>query len=129
MLQFEQPDFIHVCHIGAHSGIVQPVARIVELAREAGVPVVVDMAQTLGHIDCIIDADVVYGTSRKWLAGPRGVGFVAVRKDSNLSIDLQSSDAYIAGITLTRVNQRQQSKFGYGDPAYYYGSYEKYYTS
>ena len=42
---------------------------------------------------------------------------------------LQGADAYIAGICLTRVNQRQQSKFGYGDPAYYYGSYEKYYTS
>jgi exopolysaccharide transport family protein len=58
----------------------------------------------------------------KWRSTPRKA------VESSLKV-LQASDAYIAGITLTRVNQRQQSKFGYGDPAYYYGSYEKYYTS
>jgi len=58
----------------------------------------------------------------KWRSTPRKA------VESSLKI-LQAADAYIAGITLTRVNQRQQSKFGYGDPAYYYGSYEKYYTS
>ncbi|WP_018178924.1 aminotransferase class V-fold PLP-dependent enzyme [Jongsikchunia kroppenstedtii] len=114
MLQFEQPDFIHVCHIGAHSATVQPVARVVELAREAGVPVVVDMAQTLGHLDCVIDADVVYGTSRKWLAGPRGVGFVAVRDDSKLSVNLQSSDAYIAGRLGLGVSLQEYHTLGAG---------------
>jgi len=58
----------------------------------------------------------------KWRSTPRKA------VESSLKI-LQAADAYVAGITLTRVNQRQQSKFGYGDPAYYYGSYEKYYTS
>jgi polysaccharide biosynthesis transport protein len=58
----------------------------------------------------------------KWRSTPRKA------VESSLKI-LQAADAYIAGITLTRVNQKQQSKFGYGDPAYYYGSYEKYYTS
>ncbi|NED66434.1 aminotransferase, partial [Streptomyces sp. SID10244] len=28
MLQFEQPDFIHICQIGSASGVVQPVTRI-----------------------------------------------------------------------------------------------------
>ena len=58
----------------------------------------------------------------KWRSTPRKA------VESSLKI-LQGADAYVAGIALTRVNQRQQSKFGYGDPAYYYGSYEKYYTS
>jgi capsular exopolysaccharide synthesis family protein len=58
----------------------------------------------------------------KWRSTPRKA------VESSLKV-LQGANAYIAGIALTRVNQRQQSKFGYGDPAYYYGSYEKYYTS
>jgi len=58
----------------------------------------------------------------KWRSTPRKA------VESSLKI-LQAADAYIAGVALTRVDQKQQSKFGYGDPAYYYGSYEKYYTS
>ncbi len=56
MLQFEQPDFIHICHIGSMSGVVQPVARIVEIAHAAQVPVVVDMAQSVGHVPTVTGA-------------------------------------------------------------------------
>jgi pyridoxal 5-phosphate dependent beta-lyase len=40
---------------------------------------VLDAAQSMGHVDTDLGADVVYGTSRKWLAGPRGVGILCVR--------------------------------------------------
>jgi pyridoxal 5-phosphate dependent beta-lyase len=39
------------------------------------------VAQALGQVDCAADADVMYCTSRKWIAGPRGVGMLAVRPD------------------------------------------------
>jgi pyridoxal 5-phosphate dependent beta-lyase len=39
---------------------------------------VVDAAQALGHIDCTYGADAMYAPSRKWLAGPRGVGVLTV---------------------------------------------------
>jgi pyridoxal 5-phosphate dependent beta-lyase len=42
------------------------------------VPVVLDAAQALGQIDCAVGADAVYSSSRKWMAGPRGVGFLGV---------------------------------------------------
>jgi hercynylcysteine S-oxide lyase len=42
-------------------------------------PLVVDAAQALGHIDCAVGADAIYSSSRKWLAGPRGVGMLAIR--------------------------------------------------
>jgi len=43
-------------------------------------PLIVDAAQALGQIDCAVGGvDVVYASSRKWLAGPRGVGVLAVR--------------------------------------------------
>ncbi|MFT3901524.1 MAG: aminotransferase class V-fold PLP-dependent enzyme [Gordonia sp. (in: high G+C Gram-positive bacteria)] len=102
MLQFEQPEFIHLCHIGSASGVVQPVAEIVEIAHAADVAVVVDMAQSVGHVATDTGADIVYGTSRKWLTGPRGVGFAAVRPDSRLRIDVADMEAgatagFIAG--------------------------------
>lgn len=97
MLQFEQPDFIHVCHIGSASGIVQPIAEIVRVAHFAGVPVVVDMAQSVGHVPTVTGADIVYGTSRKWLTGPRGVGFIAVRDDALRPVTVESSEPFVAG--------------------------------
>ena len=50
------------------------------MCRSAGVPLIVDAAQAFAHLDCAgIGADVVYSTSRKWTAGPRGVGWLAIR--------------------------------------------------
>jgi pyridoxal 5-phosphate dependent beta-lyase len=58
---------------------VQPVSEIVALCHAQGVPVVVDAAQSLGHVEAVSQADAVIATSRKWLTGPRGVGILAVR--------------------------------------------------
>lgn len=50
-------------------------------AGDFGLPLVVDAAQGLGHVDCAVGADVTYASSRKWIAGPRGVGVLAVRPE------------------------------------------------
>lgn len=78
LLATDPPAMVHLCAIASHRGVVQPVAQVVAACRAAGVPVVVDAAQALGPVDCRLDADAVYGTSRKWVTGPRGVGFLAV---------------------------------------------------
>jgi pyridoxal 5-phosphate dependent beta-lyase len=46
-----------------------------------GIPLAIDAAQALGHLDCAVGGDAVYSSSRKWMAGPRGVGMLAVRPD------------------------------------------------
>ncbi|RIS91661.1 aminotransferase class V-fold PLP-dependent enzyme, partial [Mycobacteroides abscessus] len=51
-LRREKIDLVHFTVVGSHRGTVQPAAEVVALARAAGVPVVVDAAQALGHIDC-----------------------------------------------------------------------------
>jgi pyridoxal 5-phosphate dependent beta-lyase len=79
LLAADPPRFVHLTHIGSHRGLLQPAAAVAALCREAGVHFVLDAAQSLGHADADIGADVVYGTSRKWLAGPRGVGVLCVR--------------------------------------------------
>jgi hercynylcysteine S-oxide lyase len=79
LLADDPPSFVHLTHIPSHRGVLQPAAEIAALCRAAGVPLVLDAAQSLGHTDTDLGADVVYGTSRKWLAGPRGVGFLCAR--------------------------------------------------
>jgi pyridoxal 5-phosphate dependent beta-lyase len=73
------PRFVHLTHVASHRGVAQPAAEVATLCRAAGVPLVVDAAQSLGHVDTDVGADAVYSTSRKWLAGPRGVGILCVR--------------------------------------------------
>lgn len=80
-LAADVPSLVHLTVVPSHRGIVQPLADIAETCREHGIPLVVDAAQGLGHVDCAVPADAIYGTSRKWLAGPRGVGVLAVHPD------------------------------------------------
>jgi hercynylcysteine S-oxide lyase len=77
-LEDDPPDLVHLTPLGSHRGVVQPLAMVAELCRQLGLPLVVDAAQALGHIDCAVGADVMYSSSRKWIAGPRGVGALAV---------------------------------------------------
>jgi hercynylcysteine S-oxide lyase len=80
-LDADRPDLVHLTAVASHRGVVQPLAMIAQLCVELGLPLVVDAAQALGQVDCAVGADVTYASSRKWIAGPRGVGFLAVRPD------------------------------------------------
>jgi hercynylcysteine S-oxide lyase len=81
LIAAEPPTLVHLTVVASHRGIVQPLHDMAALCREHDVPLVVDAAQGLGQVDCVVDADATYGTSRKWLAGPRGVGVLAVRPE------------------------------------------------
>lgn len=78
LLRAEPLSGVHVTQVASHRPLVQPAAELADLCRAAAVPLFVDAAQALGHVDTASGADVVYATSRKWLAGPRGVGVLAV---------------------------------------------------
>lgn len=80
-LQTDPPDVVHLTAVASHCGVVQPVSMVAQLCRELGLPLVVDAAQALGHVDCAVGADVTYSSSRKWIAGPRGVGMLGVRRE------------------------------------------------
>ncbi|BBX46848.1 ergothioneine biosynthesis PLP-dependent enzyme EgtE [Mycobacterium cookii] len=79
-LKADPPDLVHLTPVASHRGLVQPLAEIATLCAELGLPLVVDAAQALGQVDCAAGGfDAIYASSRKWLAGPRGVGVLAVR--------------------------------------------------
>lgn len=77
-LAAEPPDLVHLTAVASHRGVVQPIAAMSKLCADLGLPLIVDGAQALGHVDCAVGADAFYASSRKWVAGPRGVGVLAV---------------------------------------------------
>lgn len=60
-------------------GTEQPVSRVAEACRAAGVPLLVDAAQSLGWGRVEGDWSLLTGSAHKW-GGPAGVGLLAVRK-------------------------------------------------
>jgi hercynylcysteine S-oxide lyase len=80
-LSDDPPDLVHLTPVASHRGVVQPLAMVAQLCRELGLPLVVDAAQALGQVDSAVGPDAAYSSSRKWIAGPRGVGALAVRPE------------------------------------------------
>ncbi|MFI7409860.1 cysteine desulfurase/sulfurtransferase TusA family protein [Streptomyces sp. NPDC049627] len=60
-------------------GTEQPVAEVAAVCREAGVPLLVDAAQSLGWGRVEGGWSVLTGSAHKW-GGPSGVGLLVVRK-------------------------------------------------
>ncbi|MFJ8080674.1 cysteine desulfurase/sulfurtransferase TusA family protein [Streptomyces sp. NPDC096205] len=60
-------------------GTVQPVAEVAEVCRAAGVPLLVDAAQSLGWGPVEGEWSLLTGSAHKW-GGPSGVGLLVVRK-------------------------------------------------
>lgn len=76
----ERVRLVSLVHVPTNGGLVNPAEAVVEAAHEAGALVLLDACQSAGQVDLSsVDADIVTGTGRKWLRGPRGTGFLAVR--------------------------------------------------
>ena len=60
--------------VASQRGVAQPVQDVLD----RGIPLLLDVAQSLGQTEVPASCAAYVGTSRKWLCGPRGVAFTAV---------------------------------------------------
>ena len=96
-----RPRLATITHIPTSSGLIQPVEAIADVCAERDVPLLVDACQSVGqlHLDVSdLPCDFLSATGRKFLRGPRGIGFLYVsdraldRGWEPLFPDLRSAD-------------------------------------
>ncbi|HKW56835.1 MAG TPA: aminotransferase class V-fold PLP-dependent enzyme [Candidatus Acidoferrum sp.] len=90
-----------VTWVPTNSGLMQPVEALGEVAEEAGIPYLIDACQAVGEIPVDVTrlrCDFLSATARKFLRGPRGIGFLYVadralqRGDHPLYIDMRGAN-------------------------------------
>jgi selenocysteine lyase/cysteine desulfurase len=107
LIQQRRPRVVAVSWIPTNSGLVQDVDAVGRICEEFDVPFIVDACQAVGQIPIdlrTLRCDYLSATARKFMRGPRGIGFLYAsdralsRGDHPLYVDMR-------GARWTGVNQ------------------------
>jgi selenocysteine lyase/cysteine desulfurase len=91
LIHKRRPRLVAVTHMPTNSGLIQDVAAIGVMCRARDILYLVDACQSVGQMPVdpeAIGCDFLSATSRKFLRGPRGAGFLWV-SDRVLDSDLE----------------------------------------
>jgi selenocysteine lyase/cysteine desulfurase len=81
LISTRRPTMVALTWIPTNSGLVQPVEEVGRVCQEAGIPYLVDACQAAGQMPIDVNGigcDYLAAAFRKFLRGPRGIGFLYV---------------------------------------------------
>ena len=101
LIRRRRPTLLALSWIPTNSGLVQPAEPIGEICREADIPYILDACQAVGQMPVDVGrlhCDYLAAATRKFMRGPRGVGFLYVSDRAleagayPLSVDMHGAD-------------------------------------